>query len=43
MDDGKIFQLMENQNNKEKGGILEQADYVMIQFDQKKLELNKKK
>lgn len=43
MNDGKILQLMDNGNNKEKGDVLEQVDYVMTQFEQKKMELNKKK
>ena len=41
---GKILKLIEdNNNNKEKGDVLEQVDYVMTQFEQKKRELNKKK
>ena len=41
---GKFLQLMGNDNKLEKGGdILEQVDYVMTQFEQKKTELNKKK
>ena len=44
LNNGKFLKLMEdNNNNKEKGDILEQVDYVMTQFEQKKMELNKKK
>ena len=40
---GKILKLLEDNNNKEKGDVLEQVDYVMTQFEHKKRELNKKK
>ena len=39
---GQILQLMEN-NSKGKRDVLEEVDYVMTQFEQKKLELHKKK
>ena len=39
---GKILQLIEN-NNKGKKDVLEEVDYVMTQFDKKKLELHRKK
>ena len=40
---GKILKLMEDNKKKEKGDVLEQVDYVITQFEQKKIELNKKK
>ena len=40
---GKILQLIENNNKQEKGGILEQVDKVITQFERKKTELNEKK
>ena len=40
---GKILQLIENNNKQEKGGILEQVDNVITQFERKKTELNEKK
>ena len=43
VNNGKILQLLENNNKQEKGNILEQVDYVVTQFEHKKTELNKKK
>ena len=40
---GKFLQLMDDNNKQEKGGVLEQVDYIITQFEQKKSELNKKK
>ena len=40
---GKFLQLIEDNNKQEKGGVLQQVDYIMTQFEQKKTELNKKK
>jgi hypothetical protein len=40
---GKILQLIENYNKPEKGGVLEQVDYIMTEFERKKEELNQKK
>ena len=43
VNNGKILQLMENNNKQEKGDVLKQVDYVVTQFEHKKTELNKKK
>ena len=40
---GNLLHLMENENKDAKGDVLEQVDYVITQFEQKKKDLNKKK
>ena len=40
---GKLLQINENNNKLEKTDVLEQLDYIMTQFERKKIELNRSK